>query len=219
MAGAGTAELFVLLLVDARLPTGAHAHSAGLEPLLLASPDGLTTDELAAFAADRLRTVAAVEAATAVLATRGDDVAGLVDAWAARTPSPAVRDASVRLGRGYLRLARRLWPDAVDDTLDGAPRAVVAGVMAGLAGVEPLSLARALLFEDVQSVASAALKLLPGDPVETVAWTAGLHARIDEVARRCAAVTSTEDLPSAGAPRADELAERHRSWQRRLFHA
>ena len=30
-------------------------------------------------------------------------------AWAARTPSPALRETSQRLGRGYLRLLHRLW--------------------------------------------------------------------------------------------------------------
>lgn len=223
-------ETFLLLLADARLPTGAHAHSAGLEPLLLAGGAGAPAGpELAGFARSRLRTVAPVEAATAVLACRsvagepiGCGLADLVGEWAARTPSPAVREASARLGQGHLRVARRLWPAAADEALAGVdrpPRAVVAGAMAGLAGADPLGLARVLLFDDVRAVASAALKLLPLDPLDTVGWTASLHPDIEDAARRCAAVTSVTDLPSGGAPRADELAERHRSHPRRLFHA
>ncbi|MFB7888817.1 urease accessory UreF family protein [Cellulosimicrobium cellulans] len=134
----GRAELMLALLADARLPTGGHTQSAGLEPALRA---GMPAPRVPDYVRARLATVTRVEAATAVVARHvalaagpGPDGAGsapadhapsagvpdgvasaardLADtwlAWAARTPSPALRETSQRLGRGYLRLLRRLW--------------------------------------------------------------------------------------------------------------
>ena len=100
------------LLADARLPTGGHTQSAGLEPALRA---GMPAARVPDYVRARLATVTRVEAATAVVARHGAleaaacDLAGTWLAWAARTPSPALRETSQRLGRGYLRLLRRLW--------------------------------------------------------------------------------------------------------------
>jgi urease accessory protein len=118
----GRAELMLALLADARLPTGGHTQSAGLEPALRA---GMPATSVPGYVRARLATVTRVEAATAVVArhvalaawpvpdgagsTAADDLADTWLAWAARTPSPALRETSQRLGRGYLRLLRRLW--------------------------------------------------------------------------------------------------------------
>ncbi|MEV8028899.1 urease accessory UreF family protein [Cellulosimicrobium funkei] len=114
----GRAELMLALLADARLPTGGHTQSAGLEPALRA---GMPAARVPDYVRARLATVTRTEAATAVVARHAalapDDgpppvAVALADtwvAWAARTPSPALRETSQRLGRGYLRLLRRLW--------------------------------------------------------------------------------------------------------------
>lgn len=100
------------LLADARLPTGGHTQSAGLEPALRA---GMPPARVPDYVRARLATVTRVEAATAVVARHvaleaaACDLAGTWLAWTARTPSPALRETSQRLGRGYLRLLRRLW--------------------------------------------------------------------------------------------------------------
>ncbi|MBT0993121.1 urease accessory protein UreF [Cellulomonas sp. DKR-3] len=113
---AGSSGVLFALLADARLPTGAHTQSAGLEPALLA---GMPVRDVPAYVAARLATVTRTEAAVAVVArhaalTVPDERVALLRsvwrAWAARTPSPALRETSQRLGRGYLRLAHRLWP-------------------------------------------------------------------------------------------------------------
>lgn len=108
-------DVLLMLLADARLPTGGHTQSAGLEPALRA---GMSPRDVPAYIAARLATTVRVEAGTAVVARHvALDLAGSVTladvraAWAARTPSPALRETSERLGRGYLRLLRRLWPD------------------------------------------------------------------------------------------------------------
>src|SRR5664279_567978 len=146
-----SAEIMLMLLADARLPTGAHTQSAGLEPALRAGmPAAAVPDYIAA----RLRTVTLVEAAAAVLARQRtidaatdleaarDRPAALEEvdeAWRARTASPALRETSVLLGRGYARLVRRLWPgtaEAAALAAIGRPgRAVVVGVAAALGGL------------------------------------------------------------------------------------
>ena len=88
-------ELLLMLLADARLPTSGHTQSGGLEPALLG---GLDPGDLDGYCMTRLQTVTLTEAATAVvcrsraLAGRPTDDVEL--AWAARTPSPALREAS-----------------------------------------------------------------------------------------------------------------------------
>ena len=54
-----------MLLSDARLPTGAHTQSAGLEPAINA---GMPATDVPRYISARLRTVVAVEAGAAVVA-------------------------------------------------------------------------------------------------------------------------------------------------------
>ena len=143
---AGSPELVALMLADARLPTGGHTQSAGLEPAVRAGlgADGTRLSDVAGYAADRLRTITRVEAATAVVARYcalggesgqvvGRRLTAVEAAWAARTPSQALRAASRRQGRAYLRLASRMWPEV------GKLLAAGAGVGArGLGGERPL---------------------------------------------------------------------------------
>ncbi|MGA8256663.1 MAG: hypothetical protein WB767_08825, partial [Nocardioides sp.] len=88
-------DLVLMLLADARLPVAGHTQSGTLEPALRA---GLEPHEVPAYVRTRLRTVTRVEAATAVVARRyfesGLDVAPVEAAWAARTPSAAMRATS-----------------------------------------------------------------------------------------------------------------------------
>lgn len=110
-----TSSLLLALLGDARLPSGGHTQSAGLEPALRA---GTTAAQVPAYLRARLRTVIRVEAGTAVVAravaAAGGDLAEVEAAWAARTPSQALRANGRRLGRGYLRVLQTLWPGHFD---------------------------------------------------------------------------------------------------------
>ena len=107
----GAGELALVMLADARLPTGAHTQSAGLEPALQA---GMHPDLVPAYLTGRLRTVTRVEAGTAVVARHavlaGQPLDPVRDAWAARTPSPAQRAAAEQLG-GWFKVS---VPEAVD---------------------------------------------------------------------------------------------------------
>ncbi|MCC2334185.1 urease accessory protein UreF [Cellulomonas wangsupingiae] len=178
-----------------------------------------------ALAATRLRTVTATEAGAAVVARhvwleRGD-LAPVEDAWAARTPSPAVRDAARRLGRGYLRLALALWPDALDGAFApraAPPRPLVAGAIGAVTGLDALQVALLVGYDDVQTIASAALKLTPLDPATTTRWVLDLHPAVARMAASVAHLTDPDDIPSAGAPMTDAWAQAHAGTTRRLFH-
>ncbi|MBD7917277.1 Urease accessory protein UreF-like protein [Cellulomonas sp. Sa3CUA2] len=258
----GASALLVLaMLADARLPTGAHAHSAGLEPavqagLLTPAPPltggrgtghpatrtppatgastaprggggrgGEDVARVPALAATRLRTVTATEAGAAVVARHlwldRRDLAPVEHAWAARTPSPAVRDAARRLGRGYLRLALALWPDDLDGAFPAGsapPRPLVAGAIGAVTGLDALQVALLVGYDDVQTIASAALKLTPLDPATTTRWVLDLHPAVAAMAADVAHLTDPDDIPSAGAPMTDAWAQTHARTTRRLFH-
>src|SRR4051812_38396704 len=138
-------ESLALLLADARLPAAGHTQSAGLEPGLAR---GLDPAQLPAYCRTRLATVVRTESAAAVVA-RHHLLAGLPlepveAAWAARTPSDAMRATARTLGRGLLRLARRTWPEAAAhwSAQDRPPRALVLGAVAGTTGLPAVELAR-----------------------------------------------------------------------------
>ncbi|GAA2002155.1 hypothetical protein GCM10009799_31640 [Nocardiopsis rhodophaea] len=283
-AGTGMGALGALLLADARLPTGGHAHSATLEGAVAA---GLEPKSVPAYIEARLRTVARTEAAAAVLvlrvaqaaldgdaddgvdgtgsgrasgpedgsdrgaaaadgrrigaadATRPDgggrgpatgiDYGPIQAALAARTPSAPLREASASLGRGLARLARRLrgdhpavlaLPTASAPTPGLRPlRPVVLGALGAALDMSEEQVARAVLYEDAQTVTAAALKLLPGDPATAVEWVLDVHDALEEGVAAALAVTGPDRLPACSAPLIDQWAGAHAHSTRRLFHA
>lgn len=247
-----TTVLFALL-ADARLPTGGHTQSAGLEPALLA---GLSVADVPGYVGGRLATVTRTEAAVAVVARHvvtadpDERVAGLRavwEAWAARTPAPALRETSQRLGRGYLRLAHRLWvahPAVV--ALDAAvvaertrlaasvpvlagpvgrsdraqpPRPLVLGVVGACVGLDARQVAQLVGYDDVQTIASATLKLAPVDPAEATGWVVAAAPTVEAMAAGVAHLTDPGDIPASGAPLLEEWAQQHARRTERLFSA
>ena len=211
-----------LLLADARLPAAGHTQSAGLEPGLA---HGLDPAGLRAYCRTRLATVVRTEAAAAVVARHhvlaGLDLGPVEAAWAARTPSDAMRATARALGRGLHRLARRTWPAAAGhwSAQDRPPRALVLGAIAAAAGLPAVELARVVAYDDVQTVLAAALKLLPLDPADGTAWCIELLADIDALADEVSALTSAADIPATGAPEIEAWAQAHARATRRLFSA
>jgi urease accessory protein len=213
-----------MLLADARLPSGGHAHSAGLEPALLG---GMPATDAAAYLRLRAKTTALVDAGTAVAAmhsvldfTGGAGLAGVETAWSARTPSRAMRDASRDLGRGLLRLARRIWPDASGMAALSAqtpPRPLVLGVIAAEVGMRAEELVRLTVYDDIASAVGALLKLDPRDPADGVALVLESCASIEPFVASIAATWSPDDIPAFSAPQAEAWAESHAVTQRRLF--
>ena len=217
-------ELLLMLLADARLPTSGHTQSGGLEPALLG---GLDPADLEAYCTTRLETVTLTEAATAVVC-RSWALAGRVTdevefAWAARTPSPALREASRALGRAYRRVALRLWPEAHQltelATLSTPPRSRVLGLVAAATGLSGPAVARLVAYDDLQSVLAASLKVLPGDPVDATARLLALAPQVDELVAQVGGLTDPDDIPAWSAPMIEAWAEAHATAERRLFRA
>lgn len=217
-------DLMLMLLADARLPVAGHTQSGGLEPALRL---GVPPDQVPAYIVTRLATIARVEAATAVVALHhlraGLPLVDVEVAWAARTPSPAMRRTSRTQGRAFLRLTCRLWPDApgvveVAD-LPQTSRAVAVAAAADACGLAPAALARLIGYDDVQTVATAALKLLPLDPAEVAEWVHRALPAVAALAGDVEHLTSPDQIPANGAPQIEEWAEAHARTTRRLFSA
>jgi len=217
----------LLLLADSRLPTGGHAHSWGVEE---AASRGRVHDvaSLRAFALGRLRTAgltdAALSAAAAFAADTEADWRGLDAEAEARTASPALRAVSRRSGRQLVRAGRAIWPHPTIDAVagahaDGPHQAVAFGVVAHAAGVSAADAALASAHLAVAAVCTAAVRLLGLDPYAVHATAAAFAPAIEDVAAEAlaAAVGPWPDLPCP-APVAAELgAERHATWEVKLF--
>jgi len=219
------ASTAAMLLADARLPSGGHAHSAGVEPAHMA---GVGAPQLAALLRGRASTTTLVEAGTAVAARHsrvtGGDLDAVEAAWAARTPSRAQRDAARLLARGYLRVGGELLPG--DEVIDAwraratpPPRPCVLGVIAAGLEMPPLELARLVVYEDMQAAAAAVLKLEPRDPLDLVSLVVDVCAEIDDDLLAIAAITDPDDIPAASAPQSEAWAQAHARSTRRLFRA
>jgi len=215
----------LLLLADARFPSGAHAHSGGVEAA--ASLEGVRDlASLERFLRGRLATTGFVSAAFAAAACRASGAElDLLDAELdARIPSPALRAASRRLGRQLLRAARIVWPSASLDALATSPergphQPIAAGAAAAAAGLGPEDAALAAAHDAVAGPATAAVRLLGLDPFAVHATVARLEPQI--AAAAAAAARRADDppgeLPANAGPLLDLSAERHATWEVRLF--
>jgi urease accessory protein len=205
-----------LLLADARLPVAGHTQSGSLEPALAAGPV-----DVPAYMTLRLATVTRTEAATAVVTLahlrRGEGLDAVHDAWAARTASAAMRDTSRELGRGLLRLAGSLWD--LPPLLSGLPRPMVLAAIAHTAGLGATALAEVIGYDDLQTVASAALKLQPLDPAVATGWVVGALPQLAAMVEQVAHLDSPTDIPATASPWIEQLAEDHAVTTRRLFRA
>jgi len=222
----------LLLLTDARMPAGGHAHSGGIEAAVHA---GTVRDvaDLASFLRGRLHTTGRVAAAVASAAcARATDPEAALDSagWAeldaevsARTPSPAQREASRAQARTLLRAARVAWPAGVLDllaqALPGTHHSVALGATAACAGSSTVEAALAGAYLSVTGPATAVVRLLGLDPLAVHAVLADLGPDLDRVAAAgaIAAEGPLAELPSASAPRLDLLAQLHARWELTLF--
>lgn len=223
----------LLLLADGRFPAGGHAHSGGVEA---AVADGRVVDvtSLAAFSEGRLRTVGLVDCAVAMATATGlsrtldgGEVSALLarlDAEVdARTPAPALRDASRRLGRQLLRVTARCWPSPLLE-LAGPPRPDPhQSVAFGLVGVASASrvddLGHLVAHHAITTPMQAGVRLLGLDPFAVAAATARLAGVASAVVAEAAlhATGPLEDLPARSATLVDVAAMAHATSDGRLF--
>ncbi|WP_328529852.1 urease accessory protein UreF [Nocardioides sp. NBC_00368] len=217
-------NLLMMLLADARLPVAGHTQSGQLEA---AVRSGLTAEQVPVFMRSRLASVVRVEAGTAAVALHrlraGLPLEAVLDAWAARTPAAPMRDTSRTLGRALLRLVRRLFPDSAHvaevAALERPCRPLVLAAAAAEGGLAPASLGRLVAYDDLQTVASAALKLLPLDPLDATSWVHDLLPEAERVAAEVAPLTDPHQIPAPSAPQLDLWALAHADTTRRLFSA
>ncbi|MCX5099069.1 urease accessory protein UreF [Streptomyces sp. NBC_00264] len=213
----------LLVLADGRFPAGGHAHSGGAEPAVRAGRIR-DAEDLTEFCRGRLHTTGLTAAALAAAAAHGHDPIALDEAADARTPSPALRAVTRRLGRQLMRAARATWPSPELAVLAGArPRGahqpVVLGLTARSAGLGPEDAAHCAAYETVGAPATAVVRLLSLDPFEATAVLARLAPELDRIAVRAAAAAhgTIDALPAASAPLLDITAEAHAAWPVRLF--
>jgi urease accessory protein len=214
----------VLLLADSRFPTGAHAHSAGVEAAH-AHGSLRSISDLALFIDGRLATVGCTDAAFAAAACRPAADWGVLDAeLMARTPSPRLRSVSRSLGRQLVRAASRAWPVLPTGRLralhpDGPLQPVALGAVAAAADLAPADAALCSLHHLVGAITTAAVRLLGLDPFDVQALAARRAAQLEEMASAAAASALGEasSLPASTSLLADILAEHHATWEVRLF--
>ncbi len=231
----------LLTLADSRLPAGGHTHSGGVEQAIA---EGVVHDprSLEVFLRRRLTTAGATAAGLAGAACRAAGApdehrrASLarLDAEAdARTPSPALRQASRQQGRGLVRVGRRAWPTALWDDLPAHPHHPLAlGVAAAAAGLAPADAAQAAAYLSITGSATAAQRLLAMDPITVATVTARLADEVDAVARQTGAGSTVPGhppgadagqgpdpawLPAGTDPLLDLLAEVHADRDDRYF--
>src|SRR5438309_8800969 len=207
----------LLLLADGRFPGGGHAHSGGLEP---AVADGSVHDlaSLESFLAGRLQATGEVDAWLAAAACAGADPAALDAEADARCPSPAVRRASRRLGRGLRRAAAASWPTlGAIGAVAAEHHAVVQGLVARGAGLTPEDAARLPGASLLAGAASAIARLLPVDTADAMAVAVRLAPLADAVAAAGAARARAPlaEGPAASAPLLELRAEDHAAWPER----
>jgi urease accessory protein len=231
-----TVSTGLLVLADGRTPSGAHAHSGGVEMAIAA---GRITDlvTLETFLAGRLSTaglVAAAVAAASCAIGNGTDPGFACAAWElldgavdARTPSLAQRETSRAMGRALQRLARQGFPASAPEVPllhQSEPHHPVAlGALCARAGATPREAAQLAAYQSISGPASAAVRLLGLDPYAVTGLLIRSASRLDEVA--AAAVSDQapnfangfDDLPACSAIVLDEDAERHRFAEVRLF--
>ncbi|GAA4859285.1 urease accessory protein UreF [Actinomycetospora straminea] len=216
----------LLLLADSRLPTGGHAHSAGLEACvsrgLVRGPDGV-----AALLAARVPTTGLVIAAAAAAACRARTT--VWEPWdaavSARTPVAALRDVSRAQGRALLRTARATWPSPAYDPLGARPhQALALGVVVAAAGGAPADAAALAVHHLVGQICSGAVRLLGLDPLTLAGVHAGALAEgaatVTEAVFAGVAAAGADDpslLPAATTPLSEVLAARHAQADGALF--
>lgn len=222
------------LLAEARFPAGEPAHSGGVEAACAA---GLITDlaSLRNFLYGRLWTVGVVAGVTAasVCARAGNPrttpslIRTAEAELDARTPSPAARRASRDQGGRLLQEALAVAPcpllDALVRTTTKEGRRphhpTVVGIVAAVAKAAPAEAAEVAALATIAGPAFAARSLLGLPAAEVAALGSGLAPEARRLAEEAALVClrPLSQMPAAGTPLLDLLAEDHASAANRAF--
>jgi urease accessory protein len=221
--------LALLQFSDGTFPTGAYAHSCGLETCVQA---GSVRD--AAGVEHFLRaylqgTVGRADAAAAVIAMRAaaaNDLIACLELDAtleAMKPASELRAASRQLGRQTLRTAIALMDDPLlvqfahlaDTNATPCHHAVVFGIAGAAFGWRAVDAAAAYLYSAAAAITGAALRLIPLGQTQGQVILRALAPMISSLADEATKI-SIDDL-SSFAPALEIAAMRHARLDARLF--
>jgi urease accessory protein len=215
------ALLQLLQLADSGMPVGAAAHSFGLESLI---EDGLLNVEgLESFLQGYLQETGALEAAFCraghQLSQLPDDEFGtewqnLNQRLSARKLARESRDASLTLGRRFLRLASEFLPEEARLGATYGHHVTAFGLVAGLARIDARDAVQAWLHQSITALVSAAQRLAPLGQTRASKILWGLKPLMKDVGQ-------ADGLPSSEvacfAPLQEIAAMRHSKLATRLF--
>jgi urease accessory protein len=221
--------LALLQFSDGTFPTGAYAHSCGLETFV---SEGAVSDAAGVeqFLHAYLQgTVGHADAPAAVLAMRSaeaNDLCACVELDAtldAMKIAAEARAASRQLGRQSLRIATSLIDDALiaqfarlaDSDATPCHHAVVFGVAGAAFGWRPVDAAAALLYSTAAAIVGAALRLIPLGQTKGQVILRSLAPLISTLAEDAIQMNIAE--LTSFAPVLEIAAMRHARLEARLF--
>ncbi len=210
------ARLQLLHLADSALPVGAMSHSFGLETMIAAQ--GLQVADLPAFFSVWLAGTGALEAVFCMRAWNIEDA----ESWSvlnsdltARRPARESREASLSLGRRFLRLAHSLTGDERLAMPGPAHFAAAFGLVCGTSGIGRAGSAAAFLHQSLYGAISACQRLLSLGQSAAAALLWDLKPRILEVVAE-AAHLAPDDIWNP-QPLLEVASMRHPRLSTRLF--
>jgi urease accessory protein len=158
------ALLRLLQLADSAIPVGAAAHSFGFESMV--EEELLTVDGLEAFLRDYLAEIGTLEAQFCRAAYRLSPFSSsgwqnLNQRLSARRLSREGRDASLAMGRRFLRLAGALLPGQTLPIEIESHHVTAFGLVASLVGIGERSAVVAWLHQSTTALVSAMQRLAP----------------------------------------------------------
>jgi urease accessory protein len=212
----GVALLRLLQIFDSQFPVGAFAHSGGVETY--ASLGGGLPELREILQAQIALGWGRSELAAAHLAWRGGNgesrhavLSRQVDALKV---VPAVRQASVGLGRRTRELLRRLYPEAAVD-VDPPHHAIVVGAAARRLGIGVHELLLAYAQSLATGTLTAALRCMPVSPAQAQRLLADAHSDIAGAVRR--AIDDPETMLFTCTPALDIRSHEQAFLRTRLF--
>lgn len=207
-------------IADSALPIGGAAHSFGLEALIEARI--LSTENLATFLQGYLSESGTLEAAYCAASAGRPDIRQWL-AWnaelGARKLARESRDASLAMGRRFLRLAANISGDecliAASELGMEVHLAACFGFVAGVFGIEAATAAPAYLQQSMTALVSACQRLLPLGQTDAHRILWNLKPAIARAAQHGAATPPSRI--NSFTPLLDVASARHATLYTRLF--
>ena len=209
--------LRLLQIADSALPIGALSHSFGVESL--ASEGGLDVQDLLPFFTEWLAGTGHTEAVCCVLGHRamtGMEWQRLNTIASAMRPARESREASLRLGRRFLKLAAALEPNLRLDFAGDAHLSIAFGVAGSVLGIGAAETAAAFLHQALFGAVSACQRLMPLGQSVAMRLLWDLKPQMARIVERACANPDFEDVWTL-QPRLEIASMRHPLLHTRLF--